>query len=78
MMRTRGFRAAELNSKSMDMDSAMLLKEVRNSSTPILLASEDPAGPKCILMKNLFEVGSPNWLESTILKLLWAKKPLTA
>lgn len=68
-MRTRGFRAAELISKSIDIDSAMLLKEVRKSSALILLASEAPAGPKCILMKNFFDVGSPNWEESTILKL---------
>jgi len=38
----------------------------------------EEAGPKCTLMKNVFEVGSPNWDESTILRLCSARNPVTA
>ena len=35
-------------------------------------------GPKCIRMKNFLDFGSPNWEESTMLRLCCTRKSATA
>ncbi len=77
MIRTRGLSATELSEKSMERSEAVAPKEERreDGSTGEV---EDEVEAKCTRMKNFLVEGSPNCCESTMFRLCWARKPVTA
>jgi len=61
-------------------EATVSLKEERRSEILIwasVLVVEE-TGAKCTRMKNFLDVGSPNCCESTMLRLCWARNPVTA
>ena len=77
MIRTRGLSATELSEKSMESSEAVVLN-TRVGRRGLRGEVEEEVEAKCTRMKNFLVEASPNCCESTMFRLCWARKPVTA